>query len=62
MIKKIITNDYIYDGNEKDFLSDTYTRNYRIKIYFLGILISDRLLLENVKRTEKEINKSKIGF
>ena len=34
MIKKIITNDYVYDGNEKDFLTDTYTRNYRIKVYF----------------------------
>ena len=26
MIKKIITNDYIYDGNDKDFLSDTDNR------------------------------------
>ena len=41
MIKKIIINDYVYDGNDKDFLSDTYTRHYTIKTYFLGILIWD---------------------
>ena len=57
MIKKIITNNYVYDGNEKDFLTDTYTRDYRIKVYFLGILISDRVILESVKRVEKEISK-----
>lgn len=62
MIKKIITNDYVYDGNDKDFLSDTYTRHYKIKTYFLGILIWNREMVENVKRNEKEINKSKIGF
>jgi len=62
MIKKIITNDYVYDGNDKDFLFDTYTRHYTIKTYFLGILIWDRKMDEKVRRLEKEIGKSKIGF
>lgn len=63
LIKKIITNDFIYDGTEKDFIQDTYTRVYRIKIYFLGLLLQDRVLTENLKRKEKEeTKKGKIGF
>ena len=57
LIKKIITNDFMYDGTEKDFIQDTYTRVYRIKIYFLGLLLQDRVLTENLKRKEKEETK-----
>ena len=63
LIKKIITNDFMYDGTEKDFIQDTYTRVYRIKTYFLGLLLQDRVLTENLKRKEKEeTKKGKIGF
>lgn len=63
LIKKIITNDFMYDGTEKDFIQDTYTRVYRIKIYFLGLLLQDRVLTKNLKRKEKEeTKKGKIGF
>jgi len=62
MIKKIITNDYMYDGIDKDILSDTYTRHYTIKTYFLGILVWDRDLVENVKKVKSDGTKPKIGF
>lgn len=63
LIKKIITNDFMYDGTEKDFIQDTYTRVYRIKTYFLGLLLQNRVLTENLKRKGKEeTKKNKIGF
>jgi hypothetical protein len=60
MIKKVITNNYIYKNNKPEFVNDTYERYYEIKIYFLWILIYKRELFEIIDREDEK--GTNIGF
>ena len=58
--KKIIKNNYIYQGENKDLSNDGYKRDYTVNHYLFGIKIKEHRLHEFVKITTDE--KNNLGF
>lgn len=61
ILRREITNDYVYGGESATMSEDTYNRVYIIKLYLLGILIKSHTLKKEVKKADK-VSKKQIGF